>query len=236
MSSICDVFCKSCFSFSKQALDTLNIHIPNHWALGVFICFLSVWWRGCCHSDRRKITYAVAYLGCSTSRLLNRLPKWCLSPLFNLPERSAFSGSERLSSTVNQKGDDFWSTCTGNLWLCLKNSACDFSWETGWVSINQPALNGMASERGIWCKERVLCCGIKLSSNPVLSLHTSARTRSSGMSLVALPARCAGVSRSRVSLRRGSRMKSLAWSTPVIFQLCQERQRFSQYWPGKRAE
>lgn len=97
----------------------------------------------------------------------------------------------------------------------------------GRVGINQPALNGMAknSERQIWSKGHALCCGVKLSSYLVLPFHSSVHPRPASTSLVALPARWAGVSRSRVSLQRGWRLKSPAWSTPIIFHLCQERQK-----------
>lgn len=75
----------------------------------------------------------------------------------NIPERSAFSGSERLWGTVNQTQDEFWRTCVGNLWLKNLMQAIDwlrvlplelslwlFMGNRGWVGIIQPALNGMA--------------------------------------------------------------------------------------------
>lgn len=57
--------------------------------------------------------------------------------------------------------------------------------------MNQPALNGMAktSEREMWSKGHAFCCGVKLSSNSVLSFHSSVHARPCGMSFVALRAR-----------------------------------------------
>lgn len=71
-----------------QFLETGTCYLEHSgsWGLApveVFMCFLSVWWRGCCHSVRRKIIYAVAYLGCSSFGMLNGLPKWFFYPLFN---------------------------------------------------------------------------------------------------------------------------------------------------------
>lgn len=109
-----------------------------------------------------------------------------------------------------------------SLWLLMGNR--------GWVGINQPVLNGMAktSEREIWSKGHALC--VELSWAQTHCYHftylcTQGVWWHCGRSLVALPARWAGVSRSRVSLQKGCRLKIPAWSTPIISHLCQERQR-----------
>lgn len=77
-------------------------------------------------------------------------------------------------------------------------------------------------------KGHTLSGRVKLSSSPVLPFLSSVHTRASGMSSMALPARWADTSRSRVRLQKRIRLRSLPWTTPRIFHLCQERQRFFQ--------
>lgn len=102
---------------------------------------------------------------------------------------------------------------------------------TEWVGINQPILNGMAgtSEREIWSKGHALCCETRQKSNLLLSFHAQ---RSSGMNLMALLARWAGVSRSRA--REDAGCKTLLEPSYIFPLVPRKTEMFSQYWQGKK--
>lgn len=73
-------------------------------------------------------------------------------------------------------------------------------------------------------KGHALSGRVKLSSNPVLPFHSSVHTRPSGMSSMALPARWADMSRSRVSLQRRVRLINHPWTT-LEFSPCAKKDR-----------
>lgn len=100
----------------------------------------------------------------------------------------------------------------------------------GWVGINQPALNGMAqtSERKTRYRGHALCCGGQQSSNQVLN---QAQT---------LPwvwwhffASWSGTSKDQSQLTARMQAKKSCSGIPIVYHLCQERQRCST---GKRKE
>lgn len=83
VSSTGNAFCNSCFSVFKQVLDTLRVHVPKHWPLLEYSSAFCVCDGEAAFTVRRKITYAVAYQGCSSYGVLSSLPKQCFSLLLN---------------------------------------------------------------------------------------------------------------------------------------------------------
>lgn len=124
VSSIGNAFCNSCFSVFKQVLDTLNVHVPKHWPLlecssAFCVCDGEAAFTLSEGRSHMQLHTWVAHLMECWADFPSNASVLCSTFKMNIPERSAFSGSERFSSTMNQKGDDFWCTRMGNLWLCF---------------------------------------------------------------------------------------------------------------------